>query len=86
MYHDHHFHPFGYASLVRGLELMSAGDLTEVLARVLNHAEQVEGPVIGHRLNDETVTELRLPTASDIDDVVADRPDLLYQYCGHITV
>jgi predicted amidohydrolase YtcJ len=86
MYHDHHFHPFGYASLVRGLELMSAGDLTEVLTRVLNHAEQVEGPLIGHRLNDETVTELRLPTASDIDDVVADRPVLLYRYCGHIAV
>jgi predicted amidohydrolase YtcJ len=86
MYHDHHFHPFGYASLVRGLELMSAGDLSEVLARVQNHARQVEGPIIGQRLNDETVTELRLPTATDIDDVVADRPVLLYRYCGHIAV
>jgi predicted amidohydrolase YtcJ len=30
--------------------------------------------------------ELRLPTASDIDDVIADRPVLLYRYCGHIAV
>ncbi|MEE9177074.1 MAG: amidohydrolase family protein [Acidimicrobiia bacterium] len=86
MYHDHHFHPFGYASLVSGLELMSAGNLVEVLARIQKQAEQVEGPVIGQRLNDETVTELRLPTASDIDDVVADHPVLLYRYCGHIAV
>ena len=86
MYHDHHFHPFGYASLVRGLELMSAGDLSEVLTRVQNHAEQVEGPVIGQRLNDEAIREKRLPTASDIDDVVADRPVLLYRYCGHIAI
>ncbi|MCH8970586.1 MAG: amidohydrolase family protein [Acidobacteria bacterium] len=86
MYHDHHFHPFGYVSLLRGLELMSAADLSEVLARVENHAGQVEGPIIGQRLNDETVTELRLPTAADIDDVVADRPVLLYRYCGHIAV
>ena len=65
---------------------MSAADLSEVLARVENHAGQVEGPIIGQRLNDETVTELRLPTAADIDDVVADRPVLLYRYCGHIAV
>ena len=86
MYHDHHFHPFGYASLIRGLELMSARDLGEVLARVQRQAEQIEGPVIGQRLNDETVVELRLPTASDINDVVSDRPVLLYRYCGHIAV
>ncbi len=86
MYHDHHFHPFGYASLVNGLELMGAGDLGEVLDMVGHQAESVEGPVIGQRLNDETVTELRLPTAADIDDVVSDRPVLLYRYCGHIAV
>ena len=54
MYHDHHFHPFGYASLVNGLELMDARDLEEVMRRVVQRADQVEGPVIGQRLNDET--------------------------------
>jgi predicted amidohydrolase YtcJ len=86
MYHDHHFHPFGYASLVNGLELMGAGDLSEVLAMVAHKAELVRGPVIGQRLNDETLSDLRLPTAADIDDVVSDRPVLLYRYCGHIAV
>ena len=65
---------------------MSARDLSEVLAKVQTHAERVEGPVIGQRLNDENVRESRLPTASEIDDVVADRPVLLYRYCGHIAV
>jgi len=86
MYHDHHFHPLGYASLVNGLELMGAGDLSEVLAMVAHKAELVRGPVIGQRLNDETLSDLRLPTAADIDDVVSDRPVLLYRYCGHIAV
>lgn len=86
MYHDHHIHPFGYAALVNGLELMDAPDLDTVMERVVSHGETVEGPIIGQRLNDEGVSEKRLPTAGDIDDVVRDRPVLLYRYCGHIAV
>ena len=86
MYHDHHFHPFGYAALVNGLDLMEAPDLDTVMRLVAEYASRVDGPVIGDRLNDEGVTEKRLPTASDIDDVVSDRPVLLYRYCGHIAV
>lgn len=86
MYHDHHLHPLGYVSLVNGLELMTATDLAGVLAAVRDHAQRVDGPVIGQRLNDEGVKEARLPTAADLDDVVGDRPVLLYRYCGHIAV
>lgn len=86
LYHDHHIHPFGYASLVNGLELMDAPDLDTVMRLVAEHGENIEGPIIGQRLNDEGIKELRLPTAADIDDVVTDRPVLLYRYCGHIAV
>ncbi len=86
MYHDHHFHPFGYASLVNGLELMDAHDIDEVMSMVGARALEVDGPIIGQRLNDERVTELRLPTAADIDGVISERPVLLYRYCGHIAV
>lgn len=86
MYHDHHLHPFGYAALVNGLELMDAPDLATVMHRVSERADRVDGAVIGHRLNDEGVSDLRLPTASEIDDFVPDRPVLLYRYCGHIAV
>jgi predicted amidohydrolase YtcJ len=86
MYHDHHFHPFGYVSMVHGLELMSASDIQSVLDAVKSRSESFAGPVIGQRLNDEGVREQRLPKASEIDDVVSDRPVLLYRYCGHIAV
>ena len=86
MYHDHHLHPFGYASLVNGLDLMNATDIDSVMGLVAAHAETVEGPIVGQRLNDEGLAELCLPTAADIDDVLADRPVLLYRYCGHIAV
>lgn len=85
-FHDHHLHPFGYAALVNGLELMDAPDLPTVLRRVADHGTRVEGPIVGQRLNDEGIAELRLPTAADIDDVISDRPVLLYRYCGHIAV
>ena len=86
MYHDHHIHPFGYAALVNGLELMNATDLDAVMRQVSQHGEKVEGAIIGQRLNDEGIKERRLPTAADIDNVVIDRPVLLYRYCGHIAV
>lgn len=86
MYHDHHFHPLGYARLVNGLELFDARDIDGVLALVAAHARRDEGPVIGQRLNDESLAERRLPTRLDIDDVVSDRPVLLYRYCGHVAV
>jgi predicted amidohydrolase YtcJ len=86
MYHDHHFHPLGYATLATGLELMDAVDLGEVMRRVAAFADRVEGPVIGQRLNDEGLAEGRLPTRIDLDEVTGDRPVLLYRYCGHIAV
>lgn len=85
-YHDHHIHPIGYATLVNGLELMDSVDLDDLTARVARFADTVEGAVIGQRLNDEGLAEGRLPTRDDLDDVIGDRPTLLYRYCGHIAV
>lgn len=85
-YHDHHFHPFGYVSMVQGLELMESPDIASVLASVRQRGEEVEGAIVGQRLNDEGLREGRLPTAAEIDDAVSDRPVLLYRYCGHIAV
>lgn len=86
MYHDHHFHPFGYVSMVHGLELMDAPNIQAILTAVGQRAGELEGAIIGQRLNDEKVSERRLPVASELDDVVSDRPVLLYRYCGHIAV
>ncbi len=86
MYHDHHFHPLGYARLVNGLELMKASDMDELLRLVSEYGSRHSGPIVGQRLNDEGLVEARLPTGRDIDDVVGDRPVLLYRYCGHVAV
>jgi predicted amidohydrolase YtcJ len=86
MYHDHHFHPLGYTRLLNGLELYGATDMADLLGMVADYAAAHPGPFIGQRLNDESLTDARLPTRHDIDDVVSDRPVLLYRYCGHIVI
>jgi predicted amidohydrolase YtcJ len=86
MYHDHHIHPLGYATLVLGLDLAPATDLDDLLRRVVGRGEQVEGPIIGQRLNDEGLAERRLPSRTDLDGAVGNRPVLLYRHCGHIGV
>jgi predicted amidohydrolase YtcJ len=86
MFHDHHFHPMGYAQMMTGLELMTSKDIDEVKARVSARAEQTSGAIIGQRLNDEGLAELRLPTRTDLDEAVPERPVVLYRYCGHIAV
>ena len=86
--HDHHFHPVGYASAVSGLSLKSSVDLADLLTKVHDAADLL-GPgeaLIGNRLDEESMAERRLPTRIDLDSAVADRPVLLYRYCGHVAV
>ena len=86
-YHDHHFHPMGYVSMVTGLELMDTEDFDDLFRRVSafrNTAE--EGAIIGQRLNDEGLAERRFPDRQFLDEISSDRPILLYRYCGHIGV
>ncbi|MFO7300455.1 MAG: amidohydrolase family protein [Actinomycetes bacterium] len=85
-YHDHHFHPFGYAAAATGLDVYDAADIADLQRRLAGRAQQVDGAVIAERLNDETLAERRLPTAADLDEAVVDRPALVYRYCGHIAV
>lgn len=85
-YHDHHFHPLGYVSMVTGLELMEAVDFEDLARRVGTAAESSDRVIIGQRVNDEGLAEKALPTRGLLDDVVPDRPVLLYRYCGHIGI
>ncbi len=85
-YHDHHLHPLGYVSMVTGLELMDAVDFDDLGKRIAGTASESEGVIIGQRVNDEGMKEAALPTRALLDDVVPNRPVLLYRYCGHIGI
>lgn len=86
--HDHHFHPIGYASAVNGLSLKNAVDLDNLLSILRAAADQLEpnDALVGNRLDEERMTEGRLPTRVDLDRAVPERPTLLYRYCGHVAI
>jgi len=75
---DAHLHPLGLAS--PGLDLGDIADITELRALIA----QTEGTIIGSGLDEHTLSDGRLPTRHDLDDI--DRPVLLYRVCGHIAI
>ena len=86
--HDHHFHPIGYASAVGGLSLKSAVNFDDLASRLRAAVDLLEPnqALVGNRLDEERMTEKRLPTRLDLDHAVPDHPVLLYRYCGHVAV
>ena len=85
---DAHFHPVPYTAAISGTTLKTAADLADVADRLRAGAATLPpgAPLVALRLDDETLAEQRLPTRSDLDAAVADRPVLAHRYCGHIAV
>ncbi len=85
---DAHMHPVPYAALLDGCSLKQATDIADLQRRLREFAATLgEGqPVVATRLDDETLSERRLPTRIDLDGVAADRPVVIYRYCGHVAV
>ena len=84
--HDHHFHPFGYAGAVSGLNLKSAGDFDGIRSKVVEALRTLPAgaALIGGRLDDEALAEKRLPNRVELDQFSGEVPTLLFRYCGHI--
>jgi predicted amidohydrolase YtcJ len=85
---DAHFHPVGYAGALRRLVVKEAPDFDTLIASVRAAASDLPAgePLIGVRLDDESLMERSLPTRFELDQAANDRPVLLYRYCGHIAV
>jgi hypothetical protein len=85
---DAHMHPVPYAALLDGCSLKQATNIADLQRRIASYASTLnEGqPVVATRLDDETLEERRLPTRTDLDVAVQDRPVVIYRYCGHVAV
>jgi len=85
---DAHMHPVPYALSLTRPTLKDASDLDEILLRVREAASSRPAgePLIAIRLDDEGLSEKRLPTRHELDLAVDDRPVLVYRYCGHVAV
>ena len=75
---DAHLHPLGLAS--PGVDLGGIASIRELRELIA----QTEGTIIGSGLDEHVLSDDRLPTRHDLDDI--DRPVLLYRVCGHVAV
>ena len=87
-FRDAHIHAVPYAALLSGCSLKSAVSMDDLVGRLAAHAARLapDAPVVATRMDDEHLSERRLPTRSDLDRAVPDRPAVIYRYCGHVAV
>ena len=85
---DAHFHPVTYAASRVVPSLKTASRLVEVAGRLQEAAAGLApGQLVSAiRLDDEGLSEGRLPTRMDLDAMVADHPVIVHRYCGHIAI
>ncbi|MDH3259601.1 MAG: amidohydrolase [Acidimicrobiia bacterium] len=85
---DAHMHPVPYTLSLLRPTLKNATNLDVVLERVRAAAGLLAAgePLIAIRIDDEGLSELRLPTRHELDLAVDNRPVLVYRYCGHVAV
>ncbi|MEW6268412.1 MAG: amidohydrolase [Thermodesulfobacteriota bacterium] len=82
---DTHLHPIGivYFDLHAHLSrVTSIGEMQAVL-RAEARRQPGTGPVIGLRLQDESLAELRLPTRGELDAVSSERAVVVMEHDGH---
>ena len=85
---DAHGHVMGLGLSAIQLDLVGTKSLQEVQERLREHAAQNPGDgwIIGRGWNQEHWADKAMPTAADLDVVVADRPVWLERIDGHASV
>lgn len=83
---DAHFHPSGYGMALTRLNVSTAGSFDELIdvVRSFGGGRASSAPLIGIRLDDQSLEERALPTRRILDEV--ERPLMLHRYCGHVAV
>ena len=85
---DAHMHPVGLAALLARPSLKSAANFDEIADRLSAADRRLPPgvPLTALRLDDESLTEGRLPDRDLLDQVSPTRPILVIRYCGHVAV
>jgi predicted amidohydrolase YtcJ len=84
---DAHLHLAELTRAKEGLDLALVGSREEMVERVRRWAEtHPSGPIIGRGWDVERFTDGADPTRLDLEQVVADRPVVLYHASGHTAV
>jgi predicted amidohydrolase YtcJ len=85
---DTHCHPFELGLLKKSVDLRGTSNITGVRLR-LAAAVRKTGPgewILGRGWDHEAMSEKRLPSREDIDDISKSNPVILTRVCGHISL
>ncbi len=83
---DSHIHPVAYTALLTGAPLNRVRSIAEMQDALRAVAISRTGLINGTNLNEATLSEKRLPVASDLDPVATDRPVMVHRYDGHMAI
>ncbi len=87
-FHDAHIHVWKVGHLLTYmLDLRGVGSIRELQEKLAAFAQKTDSQwVLGRGFNEANLAEQRLPTRSDIDEAVPDRPVWLIRTCAHVAV
>jgi predicted amidohydrolase YtcJ len=84
---DPHLHLTDTARRRAGVELRGSRNLPELATRISRHlAREPEGPIWGGGWDEGSLQERRMPSRTDLDRWLPDRPLLLHRSCLHVAV
>ena len=84
---DAHGHVMGLGEAALRLDLTGTSSLSDLQARLKAYAAaNPDGWIVGRGWNQELWPQKRMPTAADLDTIVADRPVALERVDGHALV
>src|SRR5579863_958061 len=85
---DTHCHPFEYGWLKRSVDLRGVGNITGLRLRLGPRVKRaLPGEwVTGMGWDQETMSDMRMPEKTDIDDLSPSNPVVLTRVCGHIAL
>jgi len=86
-FNDSHMHLLGFGESLRLCRLEGVESITDLQKRLEAYAHSTHASWIrGRGWNQDHFQVPNLPTASDLDQIVSDRPVVLNRACGHILV
>lgn len=86
-FNDSHMHLIGYGAYLSQLRLDGTKSIEIMKEKLQIYTMTCQNHIIiGRSWNQDEFTERRLPTRWDLDEVVSDKPVVLYRACGHIAV
>ncbi len=84
-FHDSHIHIFSLGRAAQRLNLVGSDSIAELKKRLQEYSQTSKSDwIVGYGWNQDMMVDGRYPCKDDIDEVISDRPVVLFRACHHI--